>query len=83
IDLDKRQLSRINRLIDDMLDISRIRNAKLSIQKEKFSLVTLLDDICDRFGPQLESAGCALHRNYKEDCEVHADSYRIEQVIMN
>ncbi|MFL5785309.1 MAG: PAS domain S-box protein [Bacteriovoracaceae bacterium] len=83
LDLDRRQLKRINRLIDDMLDISRIRNSKLSIQKEAFDLAVFLEDITDRFLHEFETAGCELKKELLRPLEVVADSYRIEQVIVN
>jgi PAS domain S-box-containing protein len=83
LDLDRHQLKRINRLIDDMLDISRIRNSKLSIQKETFDLGGFLDDITDRFLHEFETAGCELKKELHRPLEVIADSYRIEQVVVN
>jgi PAS domain S-box-containing protein len=83
LDMDRRQLTRINRLIDDMLDISRIRNSRLSIQKEKFDLLHLIDDLSERLLPQLEASGCTLRKDYSGTLEVYADSYRLEQVIAN
>lgn len=83
LDMDKRQLNRINRLIDDMLDIARIRNARLSVHKESFDLISLLTDVADRLQPQFESAGCELHRDYSGELILMGDSYRIEQVLVN
>lgn len=83
LEMDKRQLSRINRLIDDMLDISRIKNSKLSLQKEKFNISGLVEDVSERLRPQFEAAGCSLQKNIAGLAEIVADSYRIEQVLVN
>lgn len=83
LEMDHRQLRRINRLIDDMLDISRIRNAKLSIQKESFNLMTLLNDMHERMRPQFEAVGCEYRSELPAELIVHADSYRLEQVFVN
>lgn len=83
LDMDHRQLRRINRLIDDMLDISRIRNAKLSIQKEAFNLIALLRDMHERMKPQFEVAGCLYSCTLPDELIVNADSYRVEQVLVN
>jgi signal transduction histidine kinase len=83
LDLDRRQLARINRLIDDMLDISRLRNSKLSIHKENFDVIALIEDITDRLTHELKNFGCDLVKDIKGPLMVTADSYRIEQVIVN
>lgn len=83
LDLDRRQLARINRLIDDMLDISRLRNSKLSIHKENFDIIALIEDITDRLAHEFKNFGCELVKDIKGPLMVTADSYRIEQVIVN
>ncbi len=83
LDTDYRQLVRINRLIDDMLDISRIRGGKLYIQKEDIAFQRFLADVIDRFRPQMESLGCELTLGRCDEVQIKADSYRIEQVLVN
>lgn len=83
IEADDRQLRRINRLIDDMLDIARIRAQRLTIHKESFDFCPFLSDVVDRVAPQMEAAGCALSVNLCESFTIKADIYRIEQVIVN
>lgn len=83
IDADDRQLRRINRLIDDMLDIARIRAQRLTIQKEVFDFCPFVSDVVERVAPQMEAAGCSFTLNLCEDVQIEADIYRIEQVIVN
>lgn len=83
IEADLRQLMRINRLIDDMLDISRIRAGKLTFIKEKVEFCEFVKDVLERFRPQLDSVGCHLTVLYCEPVWTHMDRYRIEQVIVN
>jgi signal transduction histidine kinase len=42
-----------------------------------------VDDVTDRLRPQLEDAGCSLRKDYSGDIMINADSYRIEQVLVN
>lgn len=78
------QVNRLNRLVDDMLDVSRIRTGRLTLIKEHFDLCELTTEILDRLHEQFNRA------NYEfpeiQICQ-HAigewDKMRIEQVIIN
>lgn len=83
IEADLRHLRRINRLIDDMLDISRIRAGKLTFVKERVEFTTFAKDVLERFRPQLEAVGCYMTATYCDPIEVNMDMYRVEQVIVN
>lgn len=83
LEADDGQLRRITRLIDDMLDISRIRAERLSIHKEKFEFCAFLTDVLERLKPQLEAAGCELTEEHCPEVFIHGDAYRIEQVVVN
>lgn len=83
IDADERQLRRINRLIDDMLDIARIRSDRLFIHKEKFEFCNFVTDVLERFTPQMQAVGCKLTVELCPEIIVYGDVYRIEQVVVN
>jgi PAS domain S-box-containing protein len=80
---DVKQLQGLNRLIEDMLDISRIRTGKLELNKEKFDLGVLVTEVVERFKPQIIETCGNLNFMSEERIFVEADSYRIEQVIAN
>ena len=72
------------RLIDDLLDMSRIRTGKLTLALEPVELAPLVQGAVDaaRAGPG--AAGLALGFSAAEaDLWVSADGIRIEQVVMN
>ncbi|MBA2405002.1 MAG: PAS domain S-box protein [Bdellovibrionales bacterium] len=83
IEADLRHLMRINRLIDDMLDISHIRAGKLTFMKEKVEFCSFVKDVLERFRPQVESKGCYMTAVYTDSLVSNIDIYRIEQVIVN
>ena len=83
IDADLRHLMRINRLIDDMLDISRIRAGKLTFIKEQVEYCAFVKDVVERFRPQLEAVGCYMTVVYCHPIQTNIDIYRTEQVIVN
>jgi signal transduction histidine kinase len=80
---DVKQLAGLNRLIDDMLDISRIRTGRLELNKEYFDLSKLAKEVVERFRPQLEEACGKFVFDSKDAIFIEADPYRIEQVIAN
>jgi PAS domain S-box-containing protein len=79
IDQTDLQVGRLVRLVDDMLDISRIRTGKLSISQEWVSLKDLVLEVVDRHRPQFP----ALELHDLEDGLVWCDRLRIEQVLSN
>ena len=52
----ERQANRLTRLVDDMLDISRIRSKKFSIKREKIDLHLVSRELLDRMEPQFLAA---------------------------
>jgi signal transduction histidine kinase len=78
-----RQIERLSKLIDDLLDISRINTGRLQLNPEDFDLMDILQDVKQRFSSQLVSAGCELAIEGPERLPVHLDLFRIEQVIVN
>ncbi len=75
---------RLSRLVDDMLDVGRIRTGKLTINKEKFNLNQTMDEIIGRYKIALENAGTpVIYHPPHEKIEGYWDRLRIEQVITN
>ncbi|MBD9504843.1 hybrid sensor histidine kinase/response regulator [Pseudomonas sp. PDM17] len=80
---DERQLTGLNRLIEDMLDVSRIRTGKLSIRPEPANLADIARRVLGNFAVQAQAAGCELSLETPEVVEGVWDAYRLEQVISN
>jgi signal transduction histidine kinase len=80
---DDQQLSRLARLVDDMLDISRITAGKLSMQLEDFDLAEVVKEVVDRVQPQAVASGTGISIQGGKSFVVCWDSYRIEQVLIN
>lgn len=80
---DERQIKAMIRLIDDMLDVSRIRSGTLSVRPARVELMTLLEQVVNDLSLQAASAGSTL--TLKPHPPVHGcwDEFRIEQVIVN
>jgi len=79
-----KQVSRLTRLVDDMLDVSRIRSGSLKIEREKFDLCELIDDVVEHLKDHFTSASCGQPVVEKCDGAIGDwDRLRIEQVISN
>ena len=77
------QLDRLCRLVDDMLDISRIENGKLALNKERVDLGELAREVVDGFAGQFQSIGTKVSLNIDAHVVGNWDRYRLEQVIAN
>ncbi|VVM38252.1 hybrid sensor histidine kinase/response regulator [Pseudomonas fluorescens] len=83
VDRDERQIKSLIRLIEDMLDVSRIRTGKLSIRPTRFDLSALVRNFLQNFAPQIDAAESAVTLDAEHPVEGNWDEFRIEQVISN
>ncbi len=75
------QLEKLNTLIADLLDISKIECGKLKFNKTYFSIDHLLESIIEvnhQSNPNVK-----IIKQGSADCQLYADEMRIEQVIVN
>ena len=77
------QVDRLSKLVDEMLDISRISHGKLILSPESVDLGSLVKDVVDRFQEQLAAAGCECQLNIENPVRGQWDRYRMEQVVTN
>ncbi len=80
---DSRQIKSMIRLINDMNDVSRIQNDKLSIQPDTTNLSRLLHGIVADLTQQAEAAGSRFELDAQADVTGMWDEFRIEQIIIN
>lgn len=83
VDRDERQIKSLIRLIEDMLDVSRIRTGKLSIRPNRFDLVQLMNNLLQNFAPQVEAAESSVTLTADQPVVGNWDEFRIEQVMSN
>ncbi|UVJ41858.1 hybrid sensor histidine kinase/response regulator [Pseudomonas sp. LS1212] len=83
VDRDERQIKSLIRLIEDMLDASRIRTGKLSIRPTGFDLTKLVARMLENFAPQVADADASLSLDAPYPVLGTWDEFRIEQVIAN
>ena len=80
---DERQIKSMIRLIDDMLDVSRMRSGKLSIRPAKVELMHLLERVISDLSLQAATTGSSLTLRPHERVDGCWDEFRVEQVIVN
>ncbi|PMX03236.1 hybrid sensor histidine kinase/response regulator [Pseudomonas sp. FW215-R2] len=83
VDRDERQIKSLIRLIEDMLDVSRIRTGKLSIRPSRFDLAQLVGNLLQNFAQQIEAAETEVSFTAAEPVQGQWDEFRIEQVVSN
>ncbi|HEX9161793.1 MAG TPA: CHASE domain-containing protein [Thermoanaerobaculia bacterium] len=72
------------RLIEDLLDVSRITAGKMRIDPRAVDLVPIVDAAIDAVAPAAESKGVTVRkRGPDKPMVVNADSSRIQQVLSN
>ena len=80
----ERQLKQLVRLIDDLLDVSRITQGRLELRKEKLDLTAVLRIAVETSRPLIEARQHTLYVSAQPDVFfVDADATRIAQVFAN
>ena len=84
-----RNAIRLQKLTDDILDVTKIESQTLKLHKEKFNLSNLLSILVEEYRNNIQkksnsSGNLLLYNNFDEkDLFVEADKGRITQVISN
>jgi two-component system sensor histidine kinase VicK len=85
-----RNAKRLQRLTENILDVTKIDNHSLKLQKERFNLIDLISRIVQDFRNQIDNPNLLLVYQFEgkqedknETIFVHADKSRLIQVISN
>ncbi|MCX5745170.1 MAG: ATP-binding protein, partial [Proteobacteria bacterium] len=72
------------RLIDDVLDLSRIEARRISLSQEPVGVRDTLDEVIATLGPMAERTGIAIAVTASRELpQVNADRTRLAQILMN
>jgi signal transduction histidine kinase/ActR/RegA family two-component response regulator len=83
-ELIERQVGQMVRLIDDLLDVSRITRGKIGLRREKLKLSQAISSAAETVTPLTESRGQKLKIELPpETVWLHADLTRLSQVFAN
>jgi signal transduction histidine kinase len=78
-----RQVVRLDKLIANLLDVSRIAAGRLVIDPTETDLSTLVQDVTRQFEPQLARWNCKLQARIEGSVTGWWDAPRIDQVVTN
>ena len=80
----ERQLSHLNRLVNDLLEVSRITRGLIEVEREPVDLASVVHSAIDTSRPVLDAAGHQLSVELPtEPVAVYGDAVRLTQVLAN
>ena len=79
----ERQTRRLARLVDALLDVSRIQTGRLELQREPTDLVAVAREICGLLAEDARRAGCAISVDADGAVVGAWDRVRLDQVVTN
>jgi PAS domain S-box-containing protein len=79
----EKHVSHLTRLIDQMLDLSRLKAGRMPINKELVDLALIVRDVAARFAPEAERLGARIVVRGEERAFGRWDPLRIDQVVTN
>ena len=86
LDTVTRNAKRLQRLVDDIIDVTKIENQLLKLNKEKFDLNRVITNIIDDYNTLIVRGNHKVKLNFnpfKETLLIEADKERISEVISN
>jgi signal transduction histidine kinase len=83
-DIIERQVRQMTRLVDDLLDVSRITSGKINLQRERVTLRTVLTDAVESSRPLIDASEHKLTVTLPpEPVYLEGDAIRLVQVFSN
>jgi signal transduction histidine kinase/DNA-binding response OmpR family regulator len=79
----ERQLQRLTKLVDSLLDVSRISAGALTLALDQVDLGEIVREVVGRFAEELTRASCALELRADEPVVGCWDRIRVEQLVTN
>jgi len=83
MDVALRQTQRLSKLVENLLDVSRITSGRMSLELEQCNLSAVAREVAERFQEEASRAGCAIELSLVEDATGMWDRSRLEQVATN
>ncbi|MDF3078987.1 MAG: hybrid sensor histidine kinase/response regulator [Sphingobacteriaceae bacterium] len=81
IERTKTQIEKLNNLITDLLDVSKIESGKIEFNYKHFRFNDLLTNTVEIIRQTNE--GCTINVSNNTDIDIYGDEMRIEQVLIN
>jgi PAS domain S-box-containing protein len=83
-DMMERQVHHLVRLVDDLLDVSRVMRGKIELRRERIELATVVARAVETIQPLIDAQGHQLNVSLpSESLLIDADPVRLAQVVGN
>jgi PAS domain S-box-containing protein len=79
----QRQVKRLSKLINDLLDVSRIAAGKVELELATVELGELVSDVIERFRSEAATVGSPIALHVETNVVGSWDPFRIDQVVTN
>src|SRR5207249_4240174 len=83
IRLMQKETQRLQRLVAELLDLSRLQAQQVRLKRERLDLGDLVRQVVEILGPRAEESGVRLADEVPGGLLVQADADRVEQVLTN
>ena len=83
LEIARRQAAQLRKLIDDLLDVTRVTHGKIGLRKQRLRLAVVVGRAVEATRVLVEERGHALVLAVDPELEVDADAGRLEQVVVN
>ncbi|HLD99662.1 MAG TPA: HAMP domain-containing sensor histidine kinase [Bdellovibrionota bacterium] len=78
-----RQIARLDQLVNDMLEISKLGSAPLVLARQPVNLAKLVLEVMERFSTEVKTSGSTVSIRAEPDVNGQWDAFRLEQAISN
>lgn len=79
----ERSVAQLTRLVEALLDHTRITEGRLELQREETDLVPIAREVVDRLCADAERAGCTITLQLDASVPGRWDPFRLDQVLTN
>jgi signal transduction histidine kinase/DNA-binding response OmpR family regulator len=84
LEIIRQQAALMKRLVDDLLDVSRITSGRVQLQKSQVDAAEIMTRVAEAHDVLFSSRGHTLHMETPhEETILEADPYRLEQILSN
>ncbi|MEC1156340.1 sensor histidine kinase [Cytobacillus horneckiae] len=83
LELIYREAGRMERLVGDLLDLSKLETEEYQLVKMPIPLAQLIEDSLQKYLPRIKEKGLELEYDLDPEIIINADEGRLEQIIQN
>lgn len=78
-----RQIDRIIKLVEDLLNVSKINLGRMNLERRRTELPTIISEVLEQFGEEIRNSGSQVEVDVDPTLVGHWDPFRVEQILIN